>query len=158
MKTRITLFTILSLAIFCASMNIRGSWRTHTGSSAPALLGQGNSVTRRNWEYLVEDSYNASAQAGWELVWVTQYYHFKRPSIATSKGGPTWQFRGEDAYNDPGQAQRVLNERGGEGWEFVVRAGNYYFFKRVASQGMPTWEYLVEDAYNDPGQAQRVLN
>ena len=140
-------------------MNIRGSWRTHTGSSAPAVRGSrlGDSVTR-NWEYLVEDAYNASTQAGWELVWVSRYYYLKRPSIATSKGGPTWQLISEDAYNDPGQAQRVLNERGGEGWEFVGGAGNYYFFKRVASQGRPTWEYLVEDAYYDPGQAQRVLN
>ena len=141
-------------------MNIRGSWRTHTGSSAPALRGslQGSSVTRRNWEYIVENAYNASAQAGWELAWVSRYYYLKRPSIATGKAGPTWQLISEDAYNDPGQAQRVLNQRGGEGWEFIGRVGDYYYFKRVASPGRPTWEYLVEDAYNDPGSAQRVLN
>jgi len=141
-------------------MNIRGSWRTHTGSSAPAVRSsrQGSSVTRRNWEYLVEDAYDASAQAGWELVWVSRYYYLKRPSIATSKGGPTWQLISADAYNDPGQAQRVLNERGSEGWEFVGRVGDSYYFKRVASQGRPAWEYLVNDAWNDPGQAQRVLN
>jgi hypothetical protein len=169
LKTRITLFTILSLAIFCASTNILGSWRTHV-SSAPALRGsrQGSSVTRRNWEYLVEDAYNDSSQAqrvlnqgdreGWELVWASKYYYFKRVSTATSKGRPTWEYIVEDAYNDPGQAQRVLNQSGREGWEFVERRGNYYFFKRVASQGRPTWDYIVEDAYNDPGQAQRVLN
>jgi hypothetical protein len=155
--------------MFCASTNILGSWRTHV-SSAPALRGsrQGSSVTRRNWEYLVEDAYNDSAQAqrvlnqgdreGWELVWASKYYYFKRVSTATSKGRPTWEYIVEDAYNDPGQAQRVLNQSGREGWEFVERRGNYYFFKRVASQGRPTWEYIVEDAYNDPGQAQRVLN
>jgi len=160
LKTRITLFTILSVAIFCASTNILGSWRTHTGSYAPALRGsrQGSSVTRRNWEYLVEDAYKDRGREGWELVWVTSYYYFKRASIATSKGMPTWEYRSEDAYNDSGQTQRVLNQSGREGWEFVGRAGNYYFFKRVATQGRPTWEYIVEDAYNDPGQAQRVLN
>lgn len=88
---------------------------------------------------------------------MSRYYYFKRESIATSKRRPTWEYIAKDAYNDPGQAQRVLNESGREGWEFVGRAGNSYFFKRVASQGTPTWEYLVTGAYNDPGQA-RVLN
>ena len=38
---------------------------------------------------------------------MSQYYYLKRPSMATSKGGPTWQLISEDAYNDPGQAARA---------------------------------------------------
>src|SRR5512138_2651073 len=122
LKTRITLFTILGLAIFCASTNNRGFSRTHPGSSAQALQGslQGSSVTG-NWEYLVEDAYHGEGREGWELAWVTSYYYFKRAGIATSKGRPTWEYRSEDAYNDSGQAQRVLNQSGREGWEFVGR-------------------------------------
>jgi hypothetical protein len=101
---------------------------------------------------------NQRGREGWDFVLGAKYYYFRRASIASSKGRPTWEYIVEDAYNGSGQAQRVLNQRGHEGWEFVLGAGNYYFFKRVASQGRLTWEYIVDDAYNDPGQAQRVLN
>jgi hypothetical protein len=68
---------------------------------------------------------------------VTSYYYFKRAGIATSKGMPTWEYRSEDAYNDSGQAQRVLNQSGREGWEFVETDGSYYYLKR-ASIASPT--------------------
>jgi hypothetical protein len=35
-----------------------------------------------------------------------------------------------DTYNDPTQAQRVLNQYGAQGWEYVGRGGDYYVFKR----------------------------
>ena len=42
----------------------------------------------------------------------------------------TWEYRVADAYNDPTQAQQMLNQHGAEGWEFVGRSGNYCYFKR----------------------------
>jgi hypothetical protein len=35
-----------------------------------------------------------------------------------------------DAYNDSGQTQRVVNQYGAQGWEYVGRRGDYYVFKR----------------------------
>jgi hypothetical protein len=101
---------------------------------------------------------NQGDREGWELVWASRFYYFKRESSATSKRRPTWEYIAKDAYNDPRSAQAVLNQHGGEGWEFVERSGDYYIFKRLASQGRPTWEYMVTGAYNDPNSAQAVLN
>ena len=42
----------------------------------------------------------------------------------------TWEYIMVDAYNDPAQAQRVLNQYGAQGWEYVSRPGDYYLFKR----------------------------
>jgi hypothetical protein len=33
----------------------------------------------------------------------------------------TWEYLMVDAYNDPTQAQRVLNQYGAQGWEYVSR-------------------------------------
>jgi hypothetical protein len=42
----------------------------------------------------------------------------------------TWEYLMVDAYNDPTQAQNVLNRYGAQGWEYVSRPGDYYLFKR----------------------------
>jgi len=42
----------------------------------------------------------------------------------------TWEYIMVDAYNDPAQAQRVLNQYGAQGWEYIGRGGDYYVFKR----------------------------
>ena len=49
------------------------------------------------------------------------------------RSGPArqaWEYIMVDAYNDPNQTQRVLNQYGAQGWEYVSRPGDYYLFKR----------------------------
>ena len=60
-------------------------------------------------------------QAGW-----TGYAQGQRSSPTRQ----AWEYIMVDAYNDPGQAQRVLNQYGAQGWEYAGTPGNYYVFKR----------------------------
>jgi hypothetical protein len=98
---------------------------------------------RQTWEYLVEGAYNDPGRGqnvlnqrggeGWEFVERSgDYYYLKRAGIATSKGRQTWEYLIEGAYNDPDRGQSVLNQRGGEGWEFVETDGSYYYLKRAS--------------------------
>jgi len=48
----------------------------------------------------------------------------------SGSGRQAWEYIMVDTYNDPGQAQRVLNQYGAEGWEYIGRGGDYYVFKR----------------------------
>ena len=49
----------------------------------------------------------------------------------TIPGRQIQEYRVVDAYNDSDQAERALNRYGAEGWEFVSRGGDYYYFKRA---------------------------
>ena len=39
----------------------------------------------------------------------------------------TWEYLVVDAYNDPSQGQKVLDQCGAQGLEFVVRSGDHYY-------------------------------
>jgi hypothetical protein len=49
----------------------------------------------------------------------------------SSAGRLTWEYLVESAHNDTDAAQRELNRRGAEGWEFVARDASFYYFKRA---------------------------
>jgi hypothetical protein len=49
----------------------------------------------------------------------------------SSPGRQTWEYLVVDAYSDPESAQQALNRYGTQGWELVVRGGDYYYFKRA---------------------------